>query len=304
MKRLAFLVGPGILLVAVAVPAVAFWGDFPDPIAVHWGLSGAPDGALAPAVLFAGLGALMAAVWWGAARAAARATVEAGSYAAGLWFVGGLLAAVSWVVALANRGVADWHDAGRVGWPAIVAVVGGGLAAGVLGWLAAGGPGEAAPPAPAPAAKPDAGLVWSGSARGWVVAVAALVVVVAGFVQWGWPTVVLAAVGVVLLVFSEVRLTVGADGAVVGLGPLGVPFWKIPLADVTGADAEHVSPMAYGGWGYRGRPGVRAVVIRGGDGVRLRRARKPDLIVTVDDAERGAAVVNALVGAGADGGPG
>jgi hypothetical protein len=38
------------------------------------------------------------------------------------------------------------------------------------------------------------------------------------------------------------------------------------------------------------------VVVRHGEALRLRRAGKPDLVVTVDDAETGAGLVNAAVG--------
>ena len=57
---------------------------------------------------------------------------------------------------------------------------------------------------------------------------------------------------------------------------------------------EEISPLSYGGWGYRGRPGVRAFVIRKGDGVRLARTGKPDVVVTVDDAARGVALINSM----------
>ena len=98
--------------------------------------------------------------------------------------------------------------------------------------------------------------------------------------------------------FAEVRLTIGPGGAVVALGPLGFPYRRITLGEVTRADVEDVSPLSYGGWGYRGRPGGRAFVIRGGEGVRMTRVGKPDLIVTVDDAATGAATLNSLVGVG------
>jgi hypothetical protein len=105
-------------------------------------------------------------------------------------------------------------------------------------------------------------------------------------------------IAVVGLLLAQVRLTAGPGGAVVALGPLGIPYVRIPLDEVASAAVEEVTPLAYGGWGYRVRPGVRAFVIRAGQGVRLRRTGKPDLVITVDDAERGAGVVNALIGVG------
>ena len=62
------------------------------------------------------------------------------------------------------------------------------------------------------------------------------------------------------------------------------------------AEVEQVNPMAYGGWGYRLRPGVRAVVTRGGEALRLVRTGKADLVLTVDDAATGAGVINSILG--------
>ena len=64
------------------------------------------------------------------------------------------------------------------------------------------------------------------------------------------------------------------------------------------AEVEQVNPMAYGGWGYRLRPGVRAIVTRGGESLRLVRAEKADLVLTVDDAATGAGVINSMLGVG------
>ena len=114
--------------------------------------------------------------------------------------------------------------------------------------------------------------------------------------MWGVVTVVLIAIGLIVLTFAEARVTVSRQGAVVSLGWLGVPSWSVPLGDIAHAEVEEVRVMAYGGWGYRLRPGVRAFVTRGGDGLRLVRADRPDLVVTVDDAARGAGLINAMLG--------
>ena len=52
--------------------------------------------------------------------------------------------------------------------------------------------------------------------------------------------------------------------------------------------------MAYGGWGWRIRPGRRAYIIRGGPAIRIERANGVAVIVTVDDAAQGAAVIESL----------
>lgn len=295
--RTALAAGPGLFLAATIVPFVVFWGDLPDPLAVHWGLDGNPNGTMPALGLGIGLIVVFCAIWWAASRAGRAHPEEAPSYAAGLWFFGGLLAVIAWLTVLANDGVADWQAADEVSLVHIVATVGVALAAGVAGWLIAGG--RFGPRTSRPAAErtgDPAQVVWSGSARGWVTTLAGIAVIVTGLFLWGWITVGLAAVGLIVLIFSEVRLTVGPGGAVVAMGWLGIPYRRISLDDVTAATVEDVSPLSYGGWGYRGLPGKRAVLIRGGEAVRLHREGRADLIVTVDDAARGAQAVEALLG--------
>src|SRR4030067_3201626 len=42
-------------------------------------------------------------------------------------------------------------------------------------------------------------------------------------------------------------------------------------------------------------PGTRAVVVRGGNPLRIRRADRPDLVLTADDGDRGAGMINGLL---------
>ncbi|OFW66447.1 MAG: hypothetical protein A2Z12_05315 [Actinobacteria bacterium RBG_16_68_21] len=72
-------------------------------------------------------------------------------------------------------------------------------------------------------------------------------------------------------------------------------------ADATGsaipvpiADAE-AGYRPGSGEGYRVRPGTRAVVVRGGNPLRIRRADRPDLVLTADDGDRGAGMINGLL---------
>ena len=120
---------------------------------------------------------------------------------------------------------------------------------------------------------------------------------VIGLATWGWSTIVLIVVGLLLMTFAEVRTTVSQRGVVVSLGWLGFPSWTVPLSAISAAEVETIHPMSYGGWGYRIRPGVRALIARGGEAIRLVRIDKPDLVVTVDDATTGAGLVNSMLGA-------
>ena len=81
------------------------------------------------------------------------------------------------------------------------------------------------------------------------------------------------AVTVAVVLSSHVKVTVGANGLVAGLGPLHMPRVRIPLDEVDDVSVVQVEPMAWGGWGYRMWPGVRAVVVRRGEGIRVSRER-------------------------------
>jgi hypothetical protein len=293
-------VGPALLLGAVVLPMVLYWGDLPNPMAVHWGISGSPDGSLPPFVLLLVLGGGYVAVWWSVLQMILRAPGETASFTARLYGIGGLLAGVQWLAVIANRGASGWGDADPIGWTGLVAVPAcAALLAGV-GWLLAGGR-AARPPrseveVPTLAVEHPEHMVWSGRARSPIVILIGLALIVGGLAVWGWSTLGLAIIGLLVLTFSEVRVTIGSGGAVIGLGWLGFPSWTVPMAEISGASVERLLPLAYGGWGYRIRPGSRAVVVRGGDALRLRREAKADLVVTVDDAGTGAGLVNSILG--------
>jgi hypothetical protein len=89
------------------------------------------------------------------------------------------------------------------------------------------------------------------------------------------------------LAFVHVRVTVDGAALEVRCGPAGVPRRRIPLGDVLAAEVVRgVTPRQWGGWGYRWRPGKgTAVVVRRGDGVRLRLKCGQTFTFTVDDAE-------------------
>jgi hypothetical protein len=105
----------------------------------------------------------------------------------------------------------------------------------------------------------------------------------------------LAITGLMLWAFTSVRVSVGPTGLRAGFGPLGWPRLRVELSEVTSVTIEDVVPMVYGGWGYRMLPGVRAIVIRSGEGLRVGRRGRSDLVITVDDAEVAAGVLAAHV---------
>jgi hypothetical protein len=301
-RLITFGIGPALLLGAVVLPMALYWGDLPNPMAVHWDLSGTPDGSLPPMVLLVGVAGIYVAVWWSVLQMVMRSPSETASFTAGLYAIGGLLAGIQWFAVLANRRAADWEAANAIGWFDLVIVLAEAAVLGAVGWALAGGPRpryeQAAAEQPRLDVEQPERMVWSSRARSRILTGGGLGLIVAGFVVWGWPTVVLVVAGVLVLTFAEVRITIGGRGAVVGLGWFGFPSWMVPAVEIEGASVERVAPMAYGGWGYRIRPGVRAVVVRGGEALRLHRSGGPDLVVTVDDAETGAGLVNAVAESG------
>lgn len=287
---------PGAMMVAVALPMLIYWGDLPDPMAIHWSFNEAPNGSAAPIVLLVGMLVAYAAVWSGVVRSSRLSPSQIPSFAAGAAGIGGLLAAVQWATVLTNRGKEVWTSADGFGWIQLLVAAAIGIVAGYVGWLLA-------PRFDAPVVEPDTPLVlppgvaglWSGTGQGLLTIGIVVALVAIGVLTWGWTGLGLVAIAVVGSMFARVSVTAGSGGVVITLGWFGWPSWKVPLDEISAVGHESVTPMAYGGWGYRVRPGVRAVIVRSGDGLRLVRPDKPDLLVTVDDAATGSRFINSLV---------
>lgn len=296
----------------LAVPAIslAFAGDLPDPIAVHWGVDGEPDGA----------GSL---VGWTAVSTAVVAVLGVGPIAAldrvpsrttRRILVATAHATSVFLVALhvfglaSNAGAPSWEQADRLGAGSMLVLLVVALPFAAIGWVLPADrpePADTTQPATPVAVAPGEAVVWSGraSVRGAWIPVAIAVAVLGVLAAVGDPAVtgIVTGVAVVLavlgaLTLSGARVTVGPAGVRVAVGPLPWPAIRVPLADVADVAVVDVRPMAYGGWGYRVVPGARAVVMRAGEGLRIgRRGSAPDLVVTVDDARTGAGVLLAHV---------
>lgn len=119
--------------------------------------------------------------------------------------------------------------------------------------------------------------------------------------------VVLAAVGgpqralcLVLLVVPASFLALGAikvtvTPAQVTVSSVLLPFLtfrRIPLHRIESASARRTSPLEIGGWGYRWKPGLRAVSLRAGDALWLDLANGTRFVVTIDDAQTAATLIN------------
>lgn len=97
------------------------------------------------------------------------------------------------------------------------------------------------------------------------------------------------------LAFVHVAVTVDAEAVDVRCGHIGLPRQKIKLSDVAAAEfVPQITPRQWGGWGYRWRPERgTAVIVRRGEGVRLRLGDGKLFTVTVDDAQNAVLVIRA-----------
>lgn len=281
----------------------------PDPLPTHWGLRGQVDGtttvagfltvvlAIAAAGgLLAVTGAVVTRLSWRTRRAMICVGAGTAGFAAGLWLV---IAGLS----------LDHTDASQVPTPTWHIPV---MLLAPVGWaglaFAACGP---APPHPAAVGRPGRHLpradVPPGQRVAWsevtypnrkvfalTAGVALLAIVIGAFVHpWVASPVVLS--GLLILYLFATRLVVGEHGVQVGFGPWGWPRLRIPLTEIGSAEITTIRPMEWGGWGYRIRPGGRAVITRGGPGVKLALSASRVFVTSTRDPETVAGVINTLL---------
>ncbi|UBU16731.1 SdpI family protein [Nonomuraea gerenzanensis] len=302
-----FAVAAALLLAPLAVR-----DRLPDPMATHWGTSGSvPDGAssltghlVTTELLWAGLWLVFFLLGLPRDKRAARTTSSAC-----LWGMGVLLLGTTASTLAVNLDAATWREALLPGWhiPAVIAaaVAAGGLAA----YLSRGAPDERSAVArPVLRLKPGQRAVWvSRVVNPWLAVAsgaAALVTVVtgalalsgaapAGFVAGLLPVLVILLLTGLATVAVSVR--VGDDLIRIGFGPLGWPARRIPLSKIESAWSERRQPGEVGGWGFRGLPGSATIMLRGGECLVLRYRSGGRLTISIDDAERGASLINALL---------
>ncbi|MEE1788554.1 DUF1648 domain-containing protein [Streptomyces sp. SP17BM10] len=302
----------GVLALLVALPLAAR-DRLPDPVATHWGGS-RPDGsmsltaaALFPAVIWLGLVALAAAVRRFRGRQAP------GAPGAVLASGGVLLSGAQASIVHANLDRARWQDAASMdAWVILIVLATG--AAGLLTWLATRTPGTGtaaagtAPTGPrGPVMTLPAGerVVWlSRTSNVWMQLAAALLGLGAagtalagatGLTSGHWPlTTTLAILALTTLACSSVQARVTAKGLDVGFGPFGWPKRHWSPADIGAARAERRTAAQAGGWGYRVNGLGTTVMLRGGECLVVESRQGQRFAVSVDDADRGAALLNSL----------
>ncbi|NRQ38882.1 DUF1648 domain-containing protein [Nonomuraea sp. NN258] len=308
----------GLAVTAVLVLLPLSLSDrLPDPIATHWGAGGAPDGSMSQGAALIAVLALWSAIWLVLLGIALWLPGTLGKQAnrifwwASLFFGGALVLGMSITTVLANLDAPGWAAAELAGWQ-VLAVIAAALAAGALAGYAGRGTADAKPAhqaVPAMSLRPGQRTVWvsrvsvlwpmiaAGVAAAGIAVTGALWV--AGMLPGGaFLPGILPVLIIVLaagLVTGSVSVRVSENGLAIGFGPFGRPGRHIPLSQIESAWAEDRQPGEVGGWGFRGLPGNSTIMVRGGDCLVVRYRSGRLLAVSADDAERGAALVNALV---------
>ncbi|QNG18958.1 hypothetical protein G4H71_20645 [Rhodococcus triatomae] len=284
--------------------ARAAWGDsVPGTVATHW--SGVePDGFTSGATFFVITLAACLLSTAVAALVVVRASSAGHDADAALWLPGTAL--VSWVAAsTCITSVALTMRAGRpedahLSWWILIPLLGVPWAIGTF-LLTPRGPATSYGPAPqldTPIA-PGETAVWISHARGrWAGALVVAMVVTAlvtAFLGRPWMVVLFAVLAILAAAFASI--TVHVDRRGLWLSSWGLRWRTIRLDDIDSAEVAHLRPVEWGGYGYRLSPRGTAVIVRGGDGLALRRRGGGVFAVSVDDPGTGAALLNSLVAA-------
>ncbi|QAY74785.1 DUF1648 domain-containing protein [Agromyces protaetiae] len=315
---LAFTVWIPLAVIAIGTIVQIVWiPRMPARIATHFAADGTPNAFATPvqavviyAVTSLALVALLAGLTYAMSRVskqadASSARPDARSRPLAVITLGTTIAITVVVLAL----TAAQLDGREPGVPFIpLAILVGyafGGVAGWLAWLALPKPAPREAPTATPAIPVAAGerAVWTASARtSWalwlLVGVAFAAAAVPLFLDpsnGGWivSLVLLVVVGL-LATTTAIRATVDARGFAVRTA-FGLPLARVPLGEVVSAAAVEVTATEFGGWGFRfDADGRRGIILRSGPAIEVERRSSPPLVVTVPDAETGAALLNGL----------
>lgn len=305
--RVAVVAPAAVIALALGVATVLLAPTLPGRIAVHFAADGTPDGWGSPWVMLAvavGLALVAVTLAVAALRARDRRTAATVLLVANL--VAGVLA-TGWIAIAASAAVGDGTF--PVGWSVLLFGVGAVAAAiPVVVLRRAAGPVPAHDVAPleVPATARVAWRARTGSA--WfagigVVVVASGVIAAVGASAADGGTAALAGIplvvaGLAVLALARVVVTVDRRGLRVVSAWTRIPIMRVPLARIESAGWEDVSPGQWGGWGLRVSGRGLAYVTRSGPGLVVRLSGGRARLVTVADADRGAAVLEALLAGG------
>lgn len=309
----ALIVWPLVIVVAAVLWYLNFMSELPAQVATHWSRSG-PDGFTAREAVpwvVGSLGLLIPVVT--GAVILGIAGQDGGHRRAAVGFTAGLAVFMTGIMVLSSwdqRGLADGAMARDIEWPLVASLVGS-IVVGVLAAFTVPGnvPGQTRAHGRVPRSAPRTELapgekaVWSRViAPGrwfWILMIAIVAIMIPlGYLtnSWVFMGLMAAFVAAPMLAFTVFRVTVGESGMII-TGGLGFPRWRLPLEDVTEARVlEEIDPMGqFGGWGYRmGMHGRTGFVVRKGPGLEVERGNGTAWVLTVDEPEEGAALLNTL----------
>jgi len=314
------------LVVAVAIPVVVvavsvalqltWWGELPDQVATHWNAAGEPDAFGSASTMLIStvvLGLLMPAATVAVTLPSLRRGVRGiifrflGAFSAWMAVFGAVL---SLLLTEQQRGIADGAHAPNPG-VAILAALGAGLIVGLCAWLY-----QPHQEGAAPHTFTATDTVLSGEQRGaWVstaamsknfklvllanaLALAAVAVLV--WVTSGMATGLIIVGAMVLLIVvtsAMVAFTVRIDARGVSVvSAVGFPRLHVPLSEIESVGTTTVNSLAdFGGFGIRMVPGGTGVVLRNGEALQVVRTTGRRFVVTMDNAETAAALLNTYV---------
>ena len=317
------VVVPLTISVLSSLVVVLWMPQLPHPVATHWSGDGPPDG-FGPVWVYLvtalGLPVAVIAMFTVIALFAHRLPPRAPDgpqWSATARFLGAaslgtstMIAFLSLVSVGVQRGLADAAEAPDItGW--MFAGFGLALALGVAGWfLQPAVPVTVATPAgevTGLALAPGERAVWvssAGTARVGVIVLSALVAVMVVLTvvflalevpAWWIMAITTALLVVAMLTMLAFRVRVSADGLLVR-SMAGWPRFRIPLEAIQSVRVTTVHPFAeFGGWGVRlATDGRFGVVLRTGEALEITRTSGRRFVVTVDDAQTGAALLTTL----------
>lgn len=304
------LVLPGAVALATGLWASGVRSRLPEPSAVHWGTAG-PDAAGSFAELvalpLAGIVPAFALGLWALAFFLGHAALTRRIAAAVSVWTAVMISGVTATSVAIQLDAPDWTAAGSLGLGSAISVAAATLLAALAAWLSpADAPQPASAPLPATSARLPLGeheaATWSRTVRqaglGWLIALVVAVCVAAGVGARSWlvAAALAAALAVPVVLFTSWTVTVDRRGLSVS-SRLGRPRLDVPLEEVEAVEVREVHPLGeYGGWGVRTnvRTGATGVVLRSGEGIEVHRTGGRRFVVTVDDAETGAALLTTL----------
>ena len=313
------VVVPLVIVAAGSVATLLSLPALPDPIAVHWAVTGEVD-RTGPVWLAILIPLLVVLGYSGFAYLFARPAEESGQFTGNqrlMLAIGPFLSTIVTGVitgsVLIQRGITDAMDAPPV-LPVVLVAFGAGIVLGVAAWFALPPvtplPEVASGSAPVIDLAPNERVSWTQHVEPQralgipVIIVSALAVTGGAVALWLSATIaaflfyVVVMLVLLVLVIGTLfwRVTIDARGFR-AVSTVGVPRFVIPLADIESAHVVDVQPVAdFGGWGIRwGGKRRLGIILRTGPAVEVRRTDGRVLVVTLHDPRMAAAVLNSLV---------